>query len=217
MAASPTRPIGRDDLVRAIRSVAKLFETDTVYVIGSQALLVARPDVDRRLRFSQEIDCYPANAAKWPDEHEGQEASEAIASLFGEGSNFHQSFGFFIDGVDETTAILPADWRDRSVHLKVAGEDGRRITAIAPHPADIVAAKLVRGSEKDVIFASLCFGAGLTTNAAVKASLAKAVPPERLAACLKKVDKASQSKNDPDRAAGGLTDDELAAMLDRRR
>jgi hypothetical protein len=54
MAAGKGRSISQADLDRAVRSVAEHFGTSTVYVIGSQALLVGREDIARDLRFSQD-------------------------------------------------------------------------------------------------------------------------------------------------------------------
>ena len=184
MAAGKDRSISPADLDRAIRSVAEHFSTDTVYVVGSQALLVGRNDIARSLRYSREIDAYPGNKDEWEALSGGIEASEAINGLFGEGSQFHETHGFFIDGVDETTAILPPDWRDREVRKTIDGPGGRIITAIAPAPADVVAAKLVRGLARDIEFAARCMGSGLATNSAVKAALQKAVSGDLLTICL---------------------------------
>ncbi|MGB7658956.1 MAG: hypothetical protein WBL96_11575, partial [Pseudolabrys sp.] len=69
------------------------------------------------MRVSPEIDAYPANARLWELEekvrhpNESPEASEHINALFGSGSLFHQTHGFYIDGVDENTAKLPAGWQ----------------------------------------------------------------------------------------------------------
>jgi hypothetical protein len=52
------------DLVRAVRSVARHFKTDTVVIVGSQAVLLTWPEAPAALRTSPEIDAYPANAAQ---------------------------------------------------------------------------------------------------------------------------------------------------------
>lgn len=213
MAAGEDRPISPEDLERAVRSVAEHFSTDTVYIIGSQALLVGRNDIARALRFSHEIDVYPANREEWEARNEGMEASEAINGLFGEGSLFHDAFGFFIDGVDEATAKLPPDWRDRAVTQEFKGAAGKPIKAVAPAPADVVAAKLVRGDDKDIEFAARCLGEGITTNSAVKASLRKYLKADQLKLCLDRVDKASRNKHDPAGTTAGLSPEALAAYL----
>jgi hypothetical protein len=192
MAASKGRALGQEDLDRAIRSVALHFNTDIVFVIGSQALLVGRADVARELRYSNEFDMYPALASgSLPA---GVEASETIHALFGEGPQFHETHGFFIDGVDETTARLPADWRDRAIERQIKALDGKPITAIAPAPAEVVAAKLVRGDQKDIEFASLCIRYGLVKSAEIKRALSKTLNGPELAISLRRVDAASRSQ-----------------------
>jgi hypothetical protein len=145
----------REDLTRAVRAVARHFKTDTVYLIGSQAILVSWPDAPPEARMSVEFDAYPANAAAWQIRNDGQEASEEINALFGFGSPFHEVFGFYIDGVDENTAILPKDWKARAVHIRIP-DDGREVTAIAPCLNDLIVAKLARLDEKDRRFVAAC-------------------------------------------------------------
>lgn len=106
----------REDLERAIRAIAREFETDTVFIIGSQAILMSWPEAPINLRMSPEIDAYPDNAALWEQRESWSgeppaEASEHINALFGEGSMFHLTHGFYIDGVDQWTATLPKAWR----------------------------------------------------------------------------------------------------------
>src|SRR5258708_7846831 len=100
------------DLIRAVRSLARHFNTDTVIIFGCQAVLLTWPDAPALMRASPEIDAYPANAKEWERQHPGSEASEEVNALFGSMSAFHRTFKFYIDGVDETTASLPPGWRD---------------------------------------------------------------------------------------------------------
>jgi hypothetical protein len=71
--------------------------------------------------------------------------------LFGWNSQFHQTHGFYIDGVDETTAKLPQGWQARAV--KVGTEvAGRTVFGIAPAPEDLIASKLARMDDRDKKF-----------------------------------------------------------------
>ena len=145
-----------EDLERAVRAIAIEFKTDTIFIIGSQSILLAWPDAPAVMRTSPEIDLFPENAEDWeiqerkkyPDEL--PEASEHIDALFGSGSQFHRTHGFYIDGVDENTATLPEEWRTRAVIREIkVGE--RFVTAIAPCPEDIIVSKLARLDEKQTI------------------------------------------------------------------
>jgi hypothetical protein len=171
--------INPEDIDRAARSIARNFEADQVIIVGSQALLVSKPDLDRSLRQSEEIDAYPANYHEWESANPGEEASEAINALFGEGSAFHQTYKFFIDGVDDSTAHLTADWMTRAVRRSI-DVDGRSVEVIAPEPNDILAAKLVRGDPKDIQFARRCLQIRLVQYHLVKQRLGEVLQPDML-------------------------------------
>jgi hypothetical protein len=161
--SSPRRTI--EDIERTVRAIATEFETETVFIIGSQAILLGWPDPPPVLRQSPEIDAFPGSIGIWekrekaryPDET--PEASEHINVLFGDGSRFHQTHGFYIEGVDQNTALLPEDWRTRAVIWRVeidkieAGKVVKRmVTAIAPNPEDVIVSTLARLDEKDRSF-----------------------------------------------------------------
>lgn len=139
------------DLERAVRALSTHFHTDTVVIIGSQSVLLEWPDAPILMRSSGEIDAYPINWEAWESEHPGEEASEEINALFGWGSDFHVTHGFYIDGVDASTATLPEGWRDRVIHMTVKGY-GTTVTAIAPSPEDLIVSKLARLEEKDIAY-----------------------------------------------------------------
>lgn len=143
------------DLTRAVRSLARHFKTDTVVVVGSQAVLLTWPDAPAPMRLSPEIDAYPANYRQWEAANPGSEASEEVNALFGYGSHFHEEFGFFIDGVDESTARLPQGWRERCRVLEIE-DRGVTIKAIAPRMEDLIVAKLHGLREKDRAYIHAC-------------------------------------------------------------
>jgi hypothetical protein len=146
-----------EDLLETVRAIARHFKADKVFIIGSQSILLSWPDAPLILRTSGEIDAYPDNAKLWEitrkelDPNCPPEASEEINALFGEGSAFHRSHGFYIDGVDENTARLPADWDTRAICRDV-DVDGRLVLAVAPCPKDVIVSKLARLSDKDKEF-----------------------------------------------------------------
>lgn len=135
------------DLMRVGRALSRHFDTNTVVVIGSQAVLAHIRDPRPALVRSLEIDAYPGNAASWEAIH-GDEASEEINASFGYASAFHTAHGFYIDGVDGATATLPRDWRDRQKVLEDE-VDGRTIYIVTPALEDLVVSKLARLSDKD--------------------------------------------------------------------
>lgn len=162
-------------------------------IVGSQALLVGRDDIERSLRMSVEIDAYPANVHEWERVHPGQEASEVINALLGEGSQFHATHGFFVDGVDDRTAWLAPDWQDRAVR-RVIDLDNRKVEAIAPEPNDLVASKLARGDPKDVQFARICLRSGLVRHDEVRSRLEIIMPEDMLGTALTRLRQATHGR-----------------------
>jgi hypothetical protein len=75
-----------EDLQRVIRALAREFNTDTVFIIGSQAILMSWPDPPSIMLMTPEIDAYPANARVWEiaeqarDDGIPREASEHAGS-----------------------------------------------------------------------------------------------------------------------------------------
>ena len=154
-ASRPFRTL--EDLERTVRAIATEFKTDKVFIIGSQAILLSWADAPTDMKASPEIDAFPENAKVWEVEEkqkhpdESPEASEHIDALFGMGSRFHQTHGFYIDGVDESTAKLPAGWNERAV-IRQIDVGGRSVMAVAPCPEDLIVSKLARLDDKDKSF-----------------------------------------------------------------
>jgi hypothetical protein len=61
-----------EDLERTVRALAREFKTDTVVIIGSQAILMSWPDAPQAMRGTPEIDAYPGNARLWEIEEAGR-------------------------------------------------------------------------------------------------------------------------------------------------
>src|SRR5260370_13862170 len=93
---------------------------------------------------------------------DGDEAkSDLIDASIGEGSRFHETYGFYAQGVSLKTAVLPTSWRDRLVGLDNERTKPGRGLCLEPH--DCVASKLGAGVAEQYEFA-----AALVTPAASK-------------------------------------------------
>jgi len=125
----------RTDLEHIIRAAAEIADDTEIIVIGSQAILGSFPNAPEILLISMEADVYPKNHPE---------------RSIGELSPFHDEFGYYAQGVDETTAILPAGWKDRLVLVRNENTRGHSGWCLDPH--DLVVAKCIAGREKDVIF-----------------------------------------------------------------
>jgi hypothetical protein len=76
--------------------------------------------------------------------------ADLIEGSIGEGSPFHQTFGYYAHGMSEDTAILPAGWKDRLVTVRNANTGTGCGLCVEVH--DLAVAKLAAGREKDADF-----------------------------------------------------------------
>jgi hypothetical protein len=128
----------RVDLEHVIRASADIAMDDEIIVIGSQAILGQFPDAPPELTISNEADVYPKNhPERW----------EVIDGAIGEGSPFHETFGYYAQGVEEGTATLPAGWQERLVVVQNPNTRGAKGMCLEVH--DLVVSKYVAGREKD--------------------------------------------------------------------
>ena len=99
----------RHQLEHIIRAAAGNADAPDIVIIGSQSILGTYPDAPEELLVSMEADVYPKNA---PDR------SILIDGAIGELSVFHETFGYYAHGVDESTGVLPEGWQDRLVKVE---------------------------------------------------------------------------------------------------
>ena len=131
----------REALEHLLRAAAALTNERDFVVIGSQAVLGQFPHAPAALLVSIEADLYPRYAT---------EKSDLIDVAIGELSVFHETFGYYAHGVDDTTATLPAGWEERLVPLHNANTGGAIGWCLEVH--DLASAKLAAGRERDVEF-----------------------------------------------------------------
>jgi hypothetical protein len=128
----------RHQLEHLIRAAGAITGADEIVVIGSQAILGARPDAHASLLRSVEADMFTFRDPRDAD---------LIDGSIGEGSPFHDTFGYYAQGVWLDTAILPDGWRERLV--RVQNENTRQVSALCLEPHDLAVSKMVAGREKD--------------------------------------------------------------------
>jgi uncharacterized nucleotidyltransferase DUF6036 len=128
----------RAALEHLLRAASVISNEREFVVIGSQAVLGQFPDAPAALLTSVEADIYPRYA---PDK------SDLIDGAIGELSTFHQTFGYYAHGVDETTATLPAGWTERLVPVRNENTGGATGWCLEAH--DLAISKLIAGRERD--------------------------------------------------------------------
>ena len=141
----------RHELEHILRAASAIVDHPDIVVIGSQSLLAQFPDAPGELLVSMEADVFPKGRP---------ELSIQIDGAIGERSMFHETFGYYAHGVDETTATLPAGWQERMVPLHNENTGGATGWCLEVH--DLAVSKLVAGREKDLAFVHGLLKYGLT-------------------------------------------------------
>jgi hypothetical protein len=144
----------REHLEHVLRAASQIAGDPDVLVIGSQAVLGAIPEerLPPAATASVEVDVAFFDD---PDDRKADQVDGAIGEL----SAFHETFGYYAQGVSVSTAVLPVGWRDRLVLVETSSTAPGRGYLLEPH--DCVVSKLVAGREKDYAFAEALIEHGL--------------------------------------------------------
>ena len=81
-----------------------------ILVVGSQAILASFSERELPLEATVSIE---ADIAFFNDDDEAK--ADKVDGAIGEASMFHQSFGYYGQGVGLSTAVLPSGWEKRVV------------------------------------------------------------------------------------------------------
>ena len=163
----------RQQLEHIIRAAAGITGASEFVIVGSQSVLGQFPQAPAELLISIEADVF---SLRDPAD------SDLIDGSIGEGSPFHQTFGYYAHGVSQETAVLPAGWRERLVPVHNQNTGGGTGLCLEIH--DLAVSKLVAGREKDIDFL-----AGLLRHRLVQVSVVQerltntALPADRLEIC----------------------------------
>lgn len=126
-----------DHILRAVNGVSGV---SRIGVVGSAAIVLSKSNYPLGALVSNELDVF----ALGPEMSEAA-FSDLVSASIGQDSQFHRQFGYYADGVESTTAKLPAKWLERSIPHEYAG-----FVVIAPCAEDLAVSKLVAWREKDI-------------------------------------------------------------------
>ncbi|MBM4184314.1 MAG: hypothetical protein FJ207_08805 [Gemmatimonadetes bacterium] len=134
----------RHEFEHAIRAAGAVLGVNELIVIGSQALHGSlEDDLPEEAVRSVEVD------VAFAGDPDGRMADLLDGSI-GEASMFHETFGYYAQGVTERTATLPDGWRDRLVTFETEATNGVRAMCLDVHDPWI--AKSIASRPKDVDF-----------------------------------------------------------------
>jgi hypothetical protein len=136
----------RAQLEHIIGAAAAISDDTEIVVFGSQAILGSIPDAPADLLFSNEAGVFPKNhPERW----------ELIDGAMGELSAFHDTFGYYAQGIEVGTALLPVAWATRLVPVCTAATRGATGYCLELH--DLLAAKYLANREKDRRYGKVAF------------------------------------------------------------
>ena len=128
----------REELEHIIRASGAITDQYEFVIVGSQSILGPVPRPQAVFTVSMEADIYPLQAPELADKIDG---------AIGEGSQFHETYGYYAQGVGPETACLPADWMQR-VH-RIQNRNTQERIGYCLDVLDLFLAKAVAAREKD--------------------------------------------------------------------
>ena len=128
----------REELEHIIRASGAITDQYEFVIVGSQSILGAVPRPANVFTVSMEADIYPLQAPQLAD---------LIDGAIGEGSRFHQTHGYYAQGVGPETATLPRDWM-RRVH-RIQNSNTQDRVGYCLDVVDLFLSKAAAGREKD--------------------------------------------------------------------
>lgn len=127
--------MNRSQLEHVIRAAAAISGDSEIVIVGSQAILGRYPEAPAELLVSADADDYPRHHP---------ERADLIDGSIGELSPFHETYGYYAQGVGPGTAVLPEGWEARLVPVPTPAGTG---LCLEPH--DLLVSKYVAGRERD--------------------------------------------------------------------
>ena len=145
-----------------LRAAGRIVKGDQIIIItGSQSLHGKYPDLPDELVMSMEVDLYAKD----------RKLHSELLNAIGQDSDFHRTFGYYADPVDDRTDVLPKGWKGRLVNLPDG--DTERVRGLCLDPHDLAISKYVARREKDIIFTRELARRGYVEQARLLALLAK--------------------------------------------
>lgn len=135
-----------EHIIRAASSITDRYE---LIIFGSQAILATISNGPKELYFSEEADvCIP----------DSEKLVDLIDGSIGEGSPFHETFGYYAQGISKSTVILAPGWEDRLIKIQSANTDLK--VGLCLSADDLAFSKTCAFREKDKVFVAVLFENG---------------------------------------------------------
>lgn len=145
--------MNREAFDHAVRAAGAILGENELLVIGSQALHASiSADLPVEAARSTEADIAALDESS-------QRKADLIDGAIGEASVFHDTFGYYAQGIDHSTAVLPRKWQDRLIRYETPGTNGVVAWCLEIH--DLWISKALALRPKDIEFCSALVTNGL--------------------------------------------------------
>ena len=167
--------MNRSQFAHTVRAAAAVLGVNEVLVIGSQAAHASLNKLFPAINRSIETDIAALN------DEDGRMA-DLIDGSIGEASLFQATHGYYAQGVEPKTAILPTGWKKRLVPFSPPETNG--VTAYCLELHDLWISKAMAGRPKDREFCTELMKRRCVDLATLQERLkkVKGQPPQKIAA-----------------------------------
>lgn len=156
----------RSELEHLLRAAGEIIDERQFIVIGSQSILGKYPDAPDELLRSREADFIAKNKPE----------RTTLLEAIGEASRFYETYGYYVDPVDNRTAVLPKDWKSRLINVFSPGTNG--VTGLCLDPHDLFISKLAAWRDKDIEFVKAMIAHDMVDKGRLLALATKVPNPE---------------------------------------
>lgn len=171
----------REQLEHLLRAASTIAGVTDLVVIGSQAILGTYPEweLPSAATMSVEADlAVDADLARLDLGVDESELADLIDGAIGEGSMFHETYGYYAQGVETATAVLTDGWRERLVPFICETADPIAVGwCLERH--DLWVAKAAAGREKDHEFCRALATSDLVDRGTCLERIAAPTEPDR--------------------------------------
>lgn len=140
------------EVLHVARALSEITGCRELVVVGSAAVIAARGRLEGDHFGTEDVDVFALDG-KSEDDFTDE------AELIGLSSRFHETFGYYADGVGERTAIMPMDWKSRATKYPVPAVSDTFLWI--PDSNDVALAKLCAWREKDQDWLKAAVGSDL--------------------------------------------------------
>jgi hypothetical protein len=100
----------RPNLDHLLRAAGDATGQKIFVLVGSAAIFAWRRVVPAHMAMSREADLFAFDVS----ERDAERIADELDGDLGQQSQFDETHGYCVDGVEPKTVVLPEDWRDRS-------------------------------------------------------------------------------------------------------